>query len=500
MNTFVELLRHQFVNNPDKPAIINRIDTVTFAELYDNAKTVAARLQQSGLKSGDRVILYTADKLSFLIIHLGIILSGGVSLPLNFDFTKEEMLFFLNDSAAQFVFASGKQALVINEIKSQCTNLRAVINPAKAIAENHRRQPKEINVQADDPCFILYSSGTTGKPKGIVHTQANVASSLLSLQKAWRFVPDDILLNVLPLFHIHGLSFAAHLSFISGSTMILEDKFHPLKTMEQIANVTVFMAVPTMYYAFLRKPEFKTNANKWTKTRLFTCGSAPIQARVLTELEAILKSPLINRYGMSESHVLTSLPLDGPFPHGSVGLPLDGVEIKLLTDDDRTLMTSTTQEHDDKIVGEVKVKSKHLFSYYWNDPAALAKTFDKDGYFSTGDLGYFDELGFLTLVGRKSDLIIISGFNVYPAIIERVINSYSQVKESAVFGIDHQNKGEKVAAAVVANGNLDIDELKKYCARRLVNYQVPTHFEIIDELPRNTMGKVLKRSLKLSIA
>ena len=289
MASFVELLRHQFDQNADKPAIIYHGDILTFAQLENRAKSVGALLQDKGLEKGDRVILYTPDKLPFLIIHLGIILSGGVSLPLNPSFTKDEMLYFLNDSGARVVFASGEQASLIDQIEDSCPKPREIISPAEAIVKSGSKHFKEPSLSAEDNCFMLYSSGTTGRPKGVVHTHQNLAASLLDLKTCWRFVPEDILLNVLPLFHIHGLSFATHLSLISGASMILEDKFHPLKTMEKIRDATVFMAVPTIYYAFLRRHEFKKKAKEWRRTRLFTCGSAPIRPEVLPGLEAILK-------------------------------------------------------------------------------------------------------------------------------------------------------------------------------------------------------------------
>ena len=254
------------------------------------------------------------------------------------------MRYFLNDSGARFVFASGEQASLIDQIKDGCPKLREIINPTEIIEKRGSKPLTSPNLRDEDNCFMLYSSGTTGRPKGVVHTHHNLAASLLDLQACWGFVPKDILLNVLPLFHIHGLSFAAHLCLISGATMILEDKFHPLKTMEKIREATVFMAVPTIYYAFLRRPEFKKKAKEWKKTRLFTCGSAPIRSEVLPELETILNRPLINRYGMTESHVITSLPLSGPFPQGSVGLPLDGVEMKIDTEDGRTIFAGNVSK------------------------------------------------------------------------------------------------------------------------------------------------------------
>ena len=484
MQSFIELLKRQFKENAAKAAIIYHNEVLTFGQLKKEAEKVGAFFQERGLEKGDRVVLYTPEKLPFLIIHLGIILSGGVSLPLNFKFTKDEMTYFLKDSGARFVFVSPKQAVLVKGIKDKCPELKEVIELTKIMEIDVSKKFREVDIEVEDNCFILYSSGTTGQPKGVIHTHQNVAKSLLALQKCWEFTPEDILLNVLPLFHIHGLSFAAHLSLISGSSMILEDKFHPIKTMEKIKDATVFMAVPTIYYAFLRRPEFKEKAKEWNKTRLFTCGSAPIRPEVLPELEVIINRNLINRYGMTESHVITSLPLNGHFKQGSVGLPLDGIEMKLVSRDG------------DPVVGEIKIRSKNLFSHYWNKPETTAMDFDQEKFFSTGDLGYLDEDGFLFLVGRKKDLIITDGYNVYPPVVERVLNEFPQVKESAVIGIPDQRKGEKVVAIIVPNGILNIKELKEHCQAKLVDYQRPVHFKLIEKLPRNTMGKILKRTLK----
>jgi malonyl-CoA/methylmalonyl-CoA synthetase len=492
MASFIELLQHQFQQNPDKPAIIYNDDILTFAQLENRAKSVGALLQDKGLEKGDRVILYTPDKLSFLISHFGIVLSGGVSLPLNSGFTKDEMIYFLNDSGARFIIASSEQAALLLQIKDSTPELQEIICPKESLASGDSKHFKEPNLKAEDNCFMLYSSGTTGRAKGVVHTHQNLAASLLDLKECWRFVPEDVLLNVLPLFHIHGLSFATHLSLISGASMMLEDKFHPLKTMDKIRDATIFMAVPPIYYAFLRRSEFKKKAREWSRTRLFTCGSAPIRPEVLPELEEILDSHLINRYGMTESHVVTSLPLSGPFPQGSVGLPMNGLEMKLVGKDGRRLS--------DKAVGEVKIRGKNLFSHYWQNPEATVASFDQDAFFSTGDLGYLDEFGFLTLVGREKDLIITNGYNVYPAVVEKALNSFAQVRESAVIGVPDKRRGERVVAIVVPDGNPNADQLKKLCQAKLADYQVPTHFELVDELPRNSMGKILKRVLRDKLA
>ena len=237
---------------------------------------------------------------------------------------------------------------------------------------------RETAIDPDAACLMLYSSGTTGRPKGVVHSQANLASSVNALRRCWRFTPDDVLVNVLPLFHIHGLSFATHLSLLTGCCMLLEGTFHPRHTLELIGRGTVFMAIPTFYYSFLDRPEFRAAASHWRNVRLFTCGSAPIRAEVLPDLAQVLGRPVINRYGMTEAHVITSLPLDGPWPPGSVGTPLDGVELRIVKDDG-TLASPGE-------VGSVQLRGPNLFREYWRKPEATREAF-ASGWFDTGDLG-----------------------------------------------------------------------------------------------------------------
>lgn len=481
-STFIDLLKFRFQDSSRAAAIRRRQESMTYGQLAVRIEGAAAFLQARGLKAGDVVALFTAERLPFLIVHLGVMLAGGISLPLNFNFTAAEMIYFLNDSKARFVCADSGQAELIRRIEPQCPRLEVVFDSRQALETTPGRRFREREVKAADPCFMLYSSGTTGQPKGVVHTQENTAASLLALQKQWRFTADDVLLNVLPLFHIHGLSFAAHLSLLSGSTMIVADPFHPRRTLAEIEEATVFMGVPPYYYSFLNRKEFPGAASRWQRLRLLTCGSAPIRPEVLPRLEAATGHPVINRYGMTESHVITSLPLEGPYVQGSVGLPLEGIEIKL--------------EGDKETAGEVKIRGRNLFHHYWGRPEATRDAFDSEGFFNTGDLGYFDEQGFLVLAGRRHDLIITGGYNVYPPVVEQVINSFPGIRESAVIGIPDDLKGEKVAAVVVADRAIDLKELNRFCRSRLVAYQCPARFVISDSLPRNTMGKVLKRSLR----
>ncbi len=252
------------------------------------------------------------------------------------------------------------------------------------------------------------------------------------------------------------------------------------------------MAIPTFYYMFLDRPEFREVVREWTNVRLFTCGSAPIRPEVLPELESILGRPVINRYGMTEAHVITSLPLDGPWPQGSVGLPVQGIEVRVVQDDGTPAGPGA--------VGSVQLRGPNLFREYFRRPEATRDAF-ASGWFDTGDLGSRDEGGFLTLAGRKHDLIITNGFNVYPQVVERVINGCPGVRESAVVGVPDEKRGERVVAAVVrSEESLSERTLRTYLSERLVDYQRPADIVFVPSLPRNTMGKVLRRELRSQVA
>jgi malonyl-CoA/methylmalonyl-CoA synthetase len=275
--------------------------------------------------------------------------------------------------------------------------------------------------------------------------------------------------------------------------MLIGDKFHPIETLDLIDQSTVFMGVPPYYYAFLKREEFRSHAAKWNRLRLVTCGSAPIRSDVLPELESILGRPVINRYGMTECHILSSLPLDGPWPHGSVGLSLPGVELAVRSDDARACAAGE--------IGNVWARGPNLFREYWGRPAATAEGFDAEGWFDTGDVGQLDDREYLTLVGRSKDLIIVGGFNVYPPVVERAINDCPGVRECAVVGIPDQMRGERVAAFVVADDDaLDAKRVRSFCRDRLSDYQCPSQVQIVSELPRNAMGKVLKRELQARLS
>ena len=456
---------------------------LTFGDLRRRAAAVARDLLARGLEQGDRVIMLSPDKVAFLHVHLGIMLGGGVSLPINFSSTRDEIAYFLENSGARIVFAGRDQMSIVDGLRTQSPRLEHVLTEDWYQSLPPAQDLPPGSFSEDDPALILYTSGTTGQPKGAVHTHRSLACAVSAIAECWAFSEEDVLLNVLPLFHIHGLSFATHVWLLTGGRMLIEDSFHPRRTLESLSQATVFMAVPPFYYSWLERPEFRRRAGQFGKVRLFTCGSAPIRPEVLPELQDILDGPIINRYGMTESHVITSLPLTGPHKVGSVGLPLKGVEMEV-----------GGQEGE---AGVVWIRGPNLFREYWDNPEATSQAFDEQGWFDTGDIGRVDEDGFLTLRGRVKDLIIVGGFNVYPPMVERVVNDCPGVKECAVIGLPDAKRGEQVVAVVVpSDSDIDRATIRAYCRDKLVDYQRPTRVEFADELPRNTMGKILKSQLR----
>jgi malonyl-CoA/methylmalonyl-CoA synthetase len=491
---FVAALRARFDRQADDRALEfgGEGARLTFGALDALACRGAAWLQGLGVAPGDRVAVVTAEKRPFLLAHLAALYAGAVALPLNPRFTRDELRYFLADSGAVVAVVGAAQRPLVESLRDGLPGLRAIVADHEAAAPPASVAPfRDPAPAADAPCLMLYSSGTTGQPKGVVHTQANLASSLRALQECWRITPGDVVVNVLPLFHIHGLSFATQLSLFSGACLRIEEAFHPRRTLDAVGQGTVFMAIPTFYYAFLDRPEFPVAARAWGHVRLFTCGSAPIRPEVLPELEAILGRPVINRYGMTEGHVISSLPLGGPWPQGSVGLPLSGVEVQVRRDDGSPAPAGE--------VGTVLLRGPNLFREYWRQPEATRAAF-AGGWFDTGDLGALDARGYLTLAGRKHDLVITSGFNVYPPVVERVLDACPGVRESAVLGVPDARRGERVVAVVVRDDpTVDERTLRGFCAERLVDYQRPHEFRFVADLPRNSMGKVLRREIRAQL-
>ncbi len=483
---YADQLRASLEDHGGLPAISFPDEDLTYADLARRIGGVAGLLREAGLEPGEVLALYTADRRALLLADLAAMMMGAVSLPLNERFTEPEMRYYLEDSGAALVLTDEGGRATVEAAGADQPSLRGILDISQVLQAGRAPLP-DGEIRPSDPAFILYSSGTTGRPKAVLHCHENLAAAVTSLRDTWEIGTDDRLLNCLPFFHIHGLSFCSHMMLLSGAAMVVQPRFHPRRTLEALTACTVLFAIPTFYYSWLDHDFFRQMAPELSGVRLFTCGSAPIRPEVLPELEEILGRPITNRYGMTESHVITSLPLGVSSLEGSCGVPLPGIEMRITDDADQDLPVGE--------VGQILIKGPNLFREYRGRPDATAEAF-AGGWFHTGDLGRLDDEGYLHHAGRCQELVITSGHNVYPPMVEKVLNALKGVRESAVFGLPDDRRGEIVAVVVVRDDEgLTEKQVCGWCAERLVNYCVPSRVIFVDQLPRNTMGKVLKREL-----
>jgi malonyl-CoA/methylmalonyl-CoA synthetase len=341
----------------------------------------------------------------------------------------------------------------------------------------------------DDLAAILYTSGTTGRSKGAMLSHRNLASNARVLHRAWGFRAGDVLVHMLPLFHVHGLFVACHCVLMNGSAMRFHGKFDARKALADFADSTVFMGVPTFYTRLLAEPGLDRKA--CSNMRLFVSGSAPLLAETHAQFEERTGQRILERYGMTETGMLTSNPLEGERRGGSVGPALAGVEVRVCDDEGRDCAPGD--------IGHVLVKGDNVFGGYWRMPEKNREEFTTDGFFRTGDMGSVARDGYLTIVGRSKDLIITGGYNVYPKEIELALDELPGVRESAVVGVPHPDFGEAVTAVIVARaGEAAPTESQVIAAMKakLANFKVPKRVHFVEDLPRNAMGKVQKNVLR----
>ncbi|MGQ2981627.1 MAG: malonate--CoA ligase, partial [Polaromonas sp.] len=345
-----------------------------------------------------------------------------------------------------------------------------------------------VQRKADDLAAILYTSGTTGRSKGAMLSHGNMLSNAQVLKDYWRWKAGDVLIHALPIFHVHGLFVAIHGALINGSKMIWLSKFDPKLVVEKLPEATVFMGVPTLYVRLLAEPGLTREACR--NMRLFVAGSAPLLIETFKAWQERTGHTILERYGMSETAMLTSNPYDGERRGGTVGFALPGVKLRVQGDGGQTLPAGE--------VGGIEVQGPNVFQGYWRMPEKTKEEFTADGYFKTGDVGKIDERGYIHIVGRSKDLIISGGYNVYPAEIEGYINDMPGVAESAVVGVPHPDFGEVGVAIVIAKpgSTLDGDAIIAALKAGLANFKIPKRCFVVAELPRNTMGKVQKNLLR----
>jgi malonyl-CoA/methylmalonyl-CoA synthetase len=501
LNTFIDNV-HLY---PDKIAlefIDPPLQRVTYAELDQLVAQTAMYLQSLGVQPGDRVALQLTKSLEFILLHLATIRLGAITLPLNLAYPPDEIEYFLGDSGAKLFFTLESSKEKIQSIQPRLPELKECIflDPADPsqfellISGYQSLISNSLISDLSETAVIIYTSGTTGRPKGAEITHANLISNLKALHEAWGWQPDDVLLHVLPIFHVHGLFVALHGALHAGATTLLMREFDAHRTLQMLASgqCTVFMAVPTIHQRLLDVPD--ASQFDLSGVRLITSGSDRLPDEVFSGYQQTFHYTLLERYGMTETGMNCSNPLYGERRLGSVGLPLSGVEVRVVNPENDRLLP----EGD---IGEVQLRGPNVFKGYWKQPQKTAESFTADGWFRTGDLGFCGPDGYLTLCGRSKDLIISGGLNIYPPEVERVLAEHPSVAACAVIGCPDREWGERVTAVVVLNRGESVSgpDLIAFCRERLAPYKSPKSIIFRDELPRNAMGKVQKAELRKAV-
>jgi len=495
MNLY-DLLASRFPAEGEAPCLILPDGRrLSYAELVSQSARYGALLAEAGLKPGDRVAAQVEKSAEALLLYLGCLRAGCVFLPLNPAYTRGEVAYFLDDARPGLFVCTPERLEEAQELAWACRLPRVHDLGARgegSLAAAAAQMPARFATveRADcDLASIVYTSGTTGRSKGTMLTHRNLAANALVLHKYWGFRPGDVLLHMLPTFHVHGLFVATHCALLNGSPMLFEPKFDAARALRLMQAATVFMGVPTYYTRLLQERGLTREAV--AHMRLFISGSAPLLPETFAEFRERTGQSILERYGMTEGGMFTSNPLEGERRGGTVGFPLPGTEVRVVDDSDRPLPAGE--------IGHIQVRGENVFAGYWRMPEKTREEFTPEGYFRTGDLGRFDADGYLAIIGCDKDLIITGGLNVYPKEIEEAIDALPGVAESAVIGLPHSDFGEAVTAVVVrgkasatTSGEAIIAELKG----RLAGFKVPKAVLFVDELPRNAMGKVQKNLLR----
>jgi malonyl-CoA/methylmalonyl-CoA synthetase len=469
----------------------------SWSDIDRGTAMIANLLRSLQLPATSRIAVQVDKSVEAMMLYLATLRAGYVFLPLNTAYQSAEIEYFIGNAEPAVVVCTGKNFGWVSKIAFRAGTQHVFTlndNRTGSLLERavHHADTHEIETKgADDLAAILYTSGTTGRSKGAMLTHGNLLSNAVVLKDYWGWRPGDVLIHALPIFHVHGLFVALHGALLNGSKMIWLGKFDPRAVIAAMSRATVFMGVPTLYVRLLAEPGLTREAARGM--RLFISGSAPLQIETFNEWQERTGHTILERYGMSETIMLTSNPYDardGERRGGTVGFPLPGVGLRVRDDQGQEVATGE--------IGGIQVKGPNVFSGYWQMPQKTREEFTEDGWFKTGDVGKIDERGYVTIVGRSKDLIISGGYNVYPAEIEGYINEMPGVAESAVVGVPHPDFGEVGVAVVIpkSGANLDGDEIIAALKAQLANFKIPKRCFVVSELPRNTMGKVQKNLLR----
>ncbi len=469
----------------------------TWQDIDEHTARIANLLTSMALPEGSRVAVQTEKSVEALMLYLGVLRAGYVYLPLNTAYQAGEIEYFIGNAEPAVVVCSPKSLAWVQPIADAAKVTRVFTldeSGGGTLIDEATKQSATQTIAvtgADDLAAILYTSGTTGRSKGAMLTHNNLLSNALTLKDYWGWSSNDVLIHALPIFHVHGLFVASHCALLSGARMIWFSKFDPNSVLARLPEATVFMGVPTLYVRLLADARLSKESCK--NVRLFVAGSAPLLIETFNEWQERTGHTILERYGMSETAMLTSNPYapdQGERRGGTVGFPLPGVNVRVA--DEKGGICPVNE------IGGIEVKGPNVFAGYWRMPEKNKEEFTVDGWFKTGDVGKIDEHGYVVIVGRSKDLIISGGYNVYPAEIEGYINDMPGVAESAVIGVPHPDFGEAGVAVVVAKAGVSLDAnlILSTLKNSIANFKVPKRVFVVAGLPRNAMGKVQKNLLR----
>ena len=498
-HNFYSILAAQFLADTSACAIETESGRFySWADLIHGSGRIANLFKQLKLKRGDRIAVQVDKSPEAVMLYLAVLRAGLVFVPLNTAYQSSEIEYFIGDAKPAVVICSPSNIDWVKPIANSHAvahvfSLGLAVKPLRKdsllmAALGCKDKHVCMDVAATDLAAILYTSGTTGRSKGAMLTHGNLSSNAQILKTFWGWRRNDVLLHVLPIFHVHGLFVALHGALLSGSKMIWHNKFDPDAVIAALPRATVMMGVPTMYVRLLDNLGFTSKAAR--NMRLFISGSAPLLKETFVQFEARLGKRILERYGMSETIMLTSNPLLGERVAGTVGPALPEVQLRVVDDQGQVLAKDS--------VGGIQVKGPNVFAGYWQMPGKTAEEFTADGFFKTGDVGLIDSAGYVSIVGRSKDLIITGGYNVYPKEIESLIDELPGVLESAVIGLPHRDFGEAVTAVVVAKAGAKLEEraIIEQLKAIIANFKIPKRIHLVSALPRNAMGKVQKNLLR----
>jgi malonyl-CoA/methylmalonyl-CoA synthetase len=489
------LIESHFPSGREQPCIVVPGNGVVhYDELAQASARIANALVRAGCVPGDRVAVQADKHWQVVALYLACLRAGLVYLPLNTAYQKRELEYFFADAEPRVIVCRPESLGTIETIANGALVLTVEARGGE-LWDRARDEPTAfatVHSKPDDLATILYTSGTTGRSKGASLTHRNLASNALALVEAWAFTRGDVLLHALPIYHVHGLFVAIHCVLLSGAHMLWLPRFDVDEVIGLLPQATVMMGVPTFYARLLASPRLTREAAQ--NVRLFVSGSAPLLSETHAEFRARTGHAILERYGMTETGMITSNPLEGPRAPGTVGRPLPGVSVRVVDD--------AGDPREPGTIGSVQVRGPNVFAGYWRMPDKTRDEFTADGWFRTGDMGEWvaegEAQGYLRLVGRAKDLIITGGLNVYPKEIEERIDALPGVVESAVIGVPDPDFGEAVTAVIVPRSGAHVDASQIIGALRgdIASFKVPKRVYVVDELPRNAMGKVQKNLLR----